>query len=399
MDPNTEFPAQEVLPPTPEPATAIPQEPHREPPRWSGIDLLIAAVAFVIVLFVATSTLLIIQMHTAGASYAQLAKNPGALVVVPAMIAAYMALLATLYFRASIAQARQFWDALSWHWPSGKWLAVFLGLGAFMAISLPLLSRLLPFPKSIPLDRFFRDPRAAYLMVFMGVVVAPFAEEVSFRGVLYPVLDRWLQTALAVRQRLFSGSKWLLLMAAWGYLIHRIATTPSLPAAQASALSIALAMFAIVPVAFFSFTRWLKSNSAATVFLPGLAVCIWGLLLRSTSPRVCLMGTAVVIGLAFFGGIAGGAGALSLSMAGRVGRILAVLLTSSVFAMVHSEQLGGAWGPLLLIFLVGLVLTITRVVTRSVAPGFLIHMAYNFTLFASVYLGTDHFRHLERISQ
>jgi membrane protease YdiL (CAAX protease family) len=315
------------------------------------------------------------------------------------MIAAYMALLATLYFRASIAQARQFWDALSWHWPSGKWLAVFLGLGAFMAISLPLLSRLLPFPKSIPLDRFFRDPRAAYLMVFMGVVVAPFAEEVSFRGVLYPVLDRWLQTALAVRQRLFSGSKWLLLMAAWGYLIHRIATTPSLPAAQASALSIALAMFAIVPVAFFSFTRWLKSNSAATVFLPGLAVCIWGLLLRSTSPRVCLMGTAVVIGLAFFGGIAGGAGALSLSMAGRVGRILAVLLTSSVFAMVHSEQLGGAWGPLLLIFLVGLVLTITRVVTRSVAPGFLIHMAYNFTLFASVYLGTDHFRHLERISQ
>jgi len=257
----------------------------------------------------------------------------------------------------------------------------------------------LPFPKSIPLDRFFRDPRAAYLMVFMGVVVAPFAEEVSFRGVLYPVLDRWLQTALAVRQRLFSGSKWLLLMAAWGYLIHRIATTPSLPAAQASALSIALAMFAIVPVAFFSFTRWLKSNSAATVFLPGLAVCIWGLLLRSTSPRVCLMGTAVVIGLAFFGGIAGGAGALSLSMAGRVGRILAVLLTSSVFAMVHSEQLGGAWGPLLLIFLVGLVLTITRVVTRSVAPGFLIHMAYNFTLFASVYLGTDHFRHLERISQ
>jgi hypothetical protein len=39
------------------------------------------------------------------------------------------------------------------------------------------------------------------------------------------------------------------------------------------------------------------------------------------------------------------------------------------------------------------------VVTRSLAPGFLIHVGYNLTLFIGLYIGTDHFRHLERMTQ
>ena len=68
-----------------------------------------------------------------------------------------------------------------------------------------------------------------------------------------------------------------------------------------------------------------------------------------------------------------------------------MLATSFAFAMVHSEQLGQAWGPLLVLFVVGLVLTITRVVTRSVTPGLLIHVGYNLMLFGVLYVGTDHF--------
>jgi len=47
----------------------------------------------------------------------------------------------------------------------------------------------------------------------------------------------------------------------------------------------------------------------------------------------------------------------------------------------------------------GLVLTITRMVTRSVTPGLLIHVGYNLMLFGVLYIGTDHFRHLERMTQ
>ena len=52
-----------------------------------------------------------------------------------------------------------------------------------------------------------------------------------------------------------------------------------------------------------------------------------------------------------------------------------------------------------MVFLVGLTLTITRAVTKSVAPGFLIHVAYNATLSVALFVGTDGFRHLERLTQ
>lgn len=398
MDPHPEFQTQELSAPPPELGPELVKKSTSEDPSWSGIDLLIAGCAFLATVTVVSSTLLSLQAHATGVSYLESAKNPGAMVVVPAMIAAYVALLATLYLRIRDSRGPHLWALVAWHWPRGaRWLFFVMG-GAAMALLLPFVSRLLPFPRSIPLDRFFREPNAAYMMMFMGVLIAPFTEEVSFRGFLYPVLDRWLQTALGIPQRLFHGSRWLFLMAVWGYLVHRVAAMRSIGVGPASALSLLLALFAFVPISFFAFNRWLKARPASPVILPGFALCGWGFFLRAGSERLCSIATAGALTLASLLLLAGATGALSSSRASRLGRIIAVVLTSSVFAMVHSEQLAGAWGPLLLIFVVGLVLTITRVVTRSVAPGFLIHVAYNFTLFASVYLGTDHFRHLERLT-
>ena len=83
----------------------------------------------------------------------------------------------------------------------------------------------------------------------------------------------------------------------------------------------------------------------------------------------------------------------------RLGIGLAIGLTAASFALLHALQLGMAWGPVLIIFLVGLTLTITRAVTKSVAPGFLIHFAYNATISVLIFIGTDGFRHLEKLSQ
>jgi membrane protease YdiL (CAAX protease family) len=66
---------------------------------------------------------------------------------------------------------------------------------------------------------------------------------------------------------------------------------------------------------------------------------------------------------------------------------------------MHSSQLAHAWAPLLILFIVGLVLTLTRVVTGSVVPGFLIHVGYNASIFAVLYLSTDGFRHLDKLLQ
>ena len=75
----------------------------------------------------------------------------------------------------------------------------------------------------------------------------------------------------------------------------------------------------------------------------------------------------------------------------------AVLVTAAAFASIHGAQLGYAWAPLLSIFAVGLVFTLVRERTGSVAASFLMHCGYNFMLFAMLWMGSDHFRHLEKV--
>jgi membrane protease YdiL (CAAX protease family) len=83
----------------------------------------------------------------------------------------------------------------------------------------------------------------------------------------------------------------------------------------------------------------------------------------------------------------------------RLGVVLATLLTSAAFGLIHAPQLGRAWGPVLVVFLVGLALTIVRAVTKSVAAGLLMHVAYNSTISVLIFLASDGFRHLEKLNQ
>ncbi|HZP16484.1 MAG TPA: type II CAAX endopeptidase family protein [Terriglobales bacterium] len=67
-------------------------------------------------------------------------------------------------------------------------------------------------------------------------------------------------------------------------------------------------------------------------------------------------------------------------LARRFGMIVGILATSVAFGLIHAAQLAFAWGLVLVVFLVGLVLTIVRAKTRSVASSFIVHVAYNTTL-------------------
>ncbi len=86
-------------------------------------------------------------------------------------------------------------------------------------------------------------------------------------------------------------------------------------------------------------------------------------------------------------------------LARSLGLPVAVFLTALAFALLHGAQLGFAWGPVLVIFLVGLVLTMVRAKQNSVAASVLIHMAYNGTITVAMFAATDGFRHLEKLNQ
>jgi uncharacterized protein len=86
-------------------------------------------------------------------------------------------------------------------------------------------------------------------------------------------------------------------------------------------------------------------------------------------------------------------------LARGLGLPIAVFLTALAFALLHGAQLGFAWGPVLVIFLVGTVLTMVRAKKNSVAAGVILHMAYNGTITAAMFAATDGFRHLEKLNQ
>lgn len=191
---------------------------------------------------------------------------------IPMMVVSYGAVLL-----AAAALYRRVWPdgflaGIHWNFPQARryriWLPL-LGIGLGFAIQ--LVSNYLPVPKELPVDAFFQNALDAWLVALFGIFIAPIAEEIAFRGFLYPSLRPW------------------------------------------------------------------------------------------------------------------------------TGRILAAILTSIPFALLHAQQVGHAWGPLTMVFLVSLVLVGVRERTGSVAASALVHACYNLSIFAVIFFASGGFLHLERL--
>jgi uncharacterized protein len=270
------LPPRNPLPDRLSPVEVAPSPPRTvdsvEDPPWSAWDVLRIALVALFVIVVCSFAMMWFAMHRRafpGTPMVDLARDP--LVIIPAQFFAYIVLVIFMYQMVTREYHRPFLSTVRWLWPGGHW-AAFVALGVALAVSGQLLGALLPVPKSLPIDQFFRTRAGAYVMAIFGVTVAPFVEELFFRGFLYPVLARRL-------------------------------------------------------------------------------------------------------------GMAGG-----------------VALTALAFALVHASQLAHAWGPLLVLFLVGSALTTVRAVTRSVAASMLVHIGYNLTLFTMLYFASQHFRHFDRMT-
>ena len=76
--------------------------------------------------------------------------------------------------------------------------------------------------------------------------------------------------------------------------------------------------------------------------------------------------------------------------------IVASVLTSTCFALVHALQLGFNWAPIALLFCVSMVLCWVRLRLRSVAASTVVHACYNLSVFITIYVVTSGFHHLDR---
>ena len=77
--------------------------------------------------------------------------------------------------------------------------------------------------------------------------------------------------------------------------------------------------------------------------------------------------------------------------------IVASVLVSIPFALMHGEQTSYSIGPFLLLVGISLVLCWVRLAVRSLAASVVVHSSYNLLLFSLMFLGTGGFRHLDRM--
>jgi len=70
----------------------------------------------------------------------------------------------------------------------------------------------------------------------------------------------------------------------------------------------------------------------------------------------------------------------------------AVVTTAVLFAGLHAPEYWHAWNHLIMILVVGLVFSLARGATGSLAPSIILHLGYNSLIMTGLFVSTQHFR-------
>jgi membrane protease YdiL (CAAX protease family) len=291
----------------------IAPEPQSQPRSWNLGDVALITMMFII-------PMLILGMF--------FGNRP--MIMLVAQAVSYAISLVCARVIISLKTGKPFFASIEWNYPGAERVPQLLLLGLLLSVAVTFSSSaLLPIPKNLPIEKMLQTRMIAIASMTFATVVAPFAEELYFRGIFYGAA----RAALG-EERSRNGLGALLLL-------------------------LALAAFVLA---------WRGAGSGYALFAPVLLAL--GLLLFPLRPgRAALLDD-------------------------ERQTMIAVVLTATVFAFIHGTQLAHSWGPLLAIFIVGLALTIVRVRLRSVAASWLLHTAYNGTLFLIGWVTTSGFRNL-----
>ena len=173
-------------------STSLSPLPRRDAfPPWSVWDA-VAVLGFTVAAILLFSFVALAIAHVVTSkhhvSVGDLATNP--IVVIGSQVAAYPVVILFMIALVSGKSDEDFWTAIRWNWPgpATPWLCSLREFALLLVVE--FVSRWLPIPKSLPVDKFFSDAAGAYLMAAFGVTLAPLLEELFFRGMLYPLLRR-----------------------------------------------------------------------------------------------------------------------------------------------------------------------------------------------------------------
>ena len=196
----------------------------------------------------------------------QLSTNPFFLLALQTVF--YGLMLAFIFFLVAVEHQQPFWPTLRWRritvWQAFGCLAG----GTLMTAAIALLPPVLPDANQFPLENLFNSRAAAYAIGAFAILVAPFMEEMIFRGILFGIFES------------------------------------------------------------------------------------------------------------------------------QIGLRFAILITAILFGGLHVPEYWGAWNHMFLIFLVGLVFSLARGRSGSLAPSVFLHVGYNASMMIALFISTENFRNL-----
>ena len=210
------------FPPPEEPSN--PQAPVSPPvkafPVWSGWDVMFlfffSSFSAIVFATLGNSISHLLQIKFSFARVLLHSENEGIYLIFYQAILDGVILL-FIYFTITLKYNSPFLKSIKWKPRQPLRVVPFFPLGILLALAVVGISTLFPSPAELPIEKLLKQPHAAFFFASLGIVVAPFVEEVVFRGFIYPVVERWVGPygAIVATAALFTGVHLSQLWGSW----------------------------------------------------------------------------------------------------------------------------------------------------------------------------------------
>lgn len=175
---------------SPPPASPPIESPPPQP--WTWRDLILFLIAVVVVLLV--SNFVALAIYAALRPVVGWAPSPAAIThntyfLLATQFLAYALLFGYIYFLVVVHYRLNFWSGISWGHLTRSRVVSYIGLGIVITVGVQLIPVFLPDRTHFPLQRLFSSPGASIAVAVFAVVIAPFMEELIFRGVLFSIFE------------------------------------------------------------------------------------------------------------------------------------------------------------------------------------------------------------------
>jgi len=193
-------------PPEPAPISDLPVPPLSEPiahlaPLWGWRDLALFLPFAFLALFLANVLVVVgymVMKGLAGRPYDLHEVQTNPVFVLVLQIILHALLFGFLYLLVVVYHRKPFWRSFKLRKPTRREVLAYIAAGLAVAIGVQLAPTLIPEKENFPLQQMFTSPQVALALGLFATLIAPFMEELIFRGFIFSIFERQVGMVFAI---------------------------------------------------------------------------------------------------------------------------------------------------------------------------------------------------------